>query len=197
MKTDPRIDAYIAKSAVFAQPILRHLRVVVHQIIGDAEETMKWSHPHFTVSGKNIAGMAAFKGHAGFTIHGDSGFEGLAKDGGMGQFGKLTSIAALPADTELAERLIAAERRVVETGSAMSKRPAKASPSKAEMPVPEDFARELSTKHAAKATLEAFAPSHRREYLEWVGEAKRAETREKRIAQAIEMLAEGKKRNWK
>lgn len=192
MKTDPRIDAYIAKAAPFAQPILTRLRAAVHAALPGAEETIKWSMPHFTLGGKNVAGMAAFKAHCSFTIHGEGRQGG---DAGMGHFGKIASQDALPSDAELAEKLKAAADRIVTQGSATTQRGKPAT--KAAIPMPEDLAAALAGSAQAQATFHGFAPSHRREYLEWITEAKRDETRAKRIAQTIEWLSEGKKRNWK
>ena len=123
-------------------------------------------------------------------IHGD-GRQGEA----MGQYGKITEVADLPADAELIANLKAAAKRVETVGTALKPRTPKAP--KPEIAVPEEFAAALAKVPAANAAFAAFAPSHRREYLEWVVEAKRAETRDKRIAQAVEWIAEGKKRNWK
>ena len=191
MKTDPLIDAYITNAAPFAQPILTRLREIVHAALPGAEETIKWGLPHFMIGGKNVAGMAAFKAHCAFTVHG----EGRGGSEGMGQHGKLTSVADIPPEADLAAKLNDAVARIETAGSAAPKR-AKSAP-KAEIAVPDDFASALASNPHAKATFEGFAPSHRREYLEWITEAKREETRAKRIAQAVEWLAEGKKRNWK
>lgn len=196
MARDPRIDAYIEKSAPFAQPILLHLRKLVHDTLPQAEETIKWSMPHFTVYGKNVAGMAAFKAHCAFMIHGEGRQgEGAVASGGMGSCGKITALADLPADKTLASKLEKAAERIVTQGSAAGKRPVRSQ--KPEIPLPDDFAQALDGNTRAMATLEGFAPSHRREYLEWITGAKREDTRARRIAQAIEWLAEGKKRNWK
>ena len=190
MSTDPRIDAYIAKAAPFAQPILAHVRALVHQALPGAGETIKWSMPHFTLDGKNVAGMAAFKAHCAFMIHGD-GRQGEA----MGQYGKIATVADLPADAELIANLKAAAERIQTAGTALKPRTIKTP--KAEIAMPPEFAAALAKVPAAEATLAAFAPSHRREYLEWITTAKAEATRDKRIAQAVEWLAEGKKRNWK
>jgi uncharacterized protein YdeI (YjbR/CyaY-like superfamily) len=190
MQTDPRIDAYIANAAPFAQPILAYLRTLVHARLPGAEETIKWGMPHFTLAGKNVAGMAAFKAHCAFTIHG----VGRGGTEGMGQHGKLTSLGDLPPDTVLAAKLHDAVARIETQGSAAPKR-AEAVP-KAAIPVPDDFASALQAHTTAQANFDAFAPSHRREYLEWVTSAKREDTRAKRIAQAVAWLDEGKKRNW-
>lgn len=189
---DPRFDEYIAKAAPFAQPILRHIRQLVHEAVPDLVETMKWSMPHFVHKGKNLAGMAAFKAHCAMMIHGD-GRQGDA----MGQFGKIASVADLPGDNELKSKIVAAAERIESEGTAVRKKPAAAKAPKAELPMPAEFAAALEGNPAAKATLEAFAPSHRREYVEWIAEAKAEATRDRRIAQAIEWLGEGKKRNWK
>lgn len=186
MAQDPRIDAYIAKAGEFARPILNHLRQLVHASVPGLDETIKWGFPHYTLGGKNLAGMSAFKAHAAFMIHGD-GRQGDA----MGQFGKLTQLSDLPGDAELAAKLCAARDRMLSD----ERKPRKPAPAKPDIPMPDDLAAALSAN--ARVLFDGFAPSHRREYLEWVTEAKRPETRASRIAQAAEWIAEGKKRNWK
>lgn len=187
MATDPRIDAYIDKAEAFAQPILRHVRTLVHSALPEAEEAIKWGMPHFMVGGKNVVGMAAFKAHAAVMIHGeDDSAEG------MGTLGKIAALGELPPDEDLAARFRAAADAFV-SGKA-STRAAKPKP---EIPVPDDFARALDAAPHARTFFDTLAPSYRREYLEWIVEAKRPATRTKRIATAVEWLAEGKKRNWK
>lgn len=192
MALDPRIDAKIAEAAPFARPILTHLRAVVHAALPDVEETIKWGMPHFMLGGKNLAGMAAFKAHCAFMIHGD-GRQGDA----MGQFGKIRVLGDLPADADLAVRLLEARARIETKGTALTKTSAAARAPQPELLVPPELAAALAANPQAKAAFTAFAPSHRREYLEWIAEAKRPETRAKRIAQTAEWLTEGKKRNWK
>ena len=191
--TDPRIDAYIAKAAPFAQPILVHLRDLVHRAVPEAEETIKWGMPHFMVAGKNVAGLAAFKAHCAFVVHGE-GRQG-ADDAGMGAYGKIASLADLPPDSQLIAKVREAAARVASTGTAR-KSAARPAP-KPDIPMPDDFAAALSTVPKAKAALESLAPGQRRDYLNWITSAKQPATRTKRIAQAVEWLAEGKKRNWK
>ena len=190
MAMDPRIDAYIAKAASFAQPILRRIRALVHGAIPGLDEDLKWGMPHFLYKGKNLAGMAAFKAHCAFVIHGD-GRQGDA----MGQYGKIATLADLPGDNELKSRLVDAQQRIDQAGTAQ--KPKASRMPRPELPIPPEFAAALDASPTARATLEAFAPSHRREYVQWITEAKRPETRDKRIAEAIGWLAEGKKRNWK
>lgn len=192
MTPDPRIDGYIEKAAPFAQPILRHLRELIHQAVPGLTETMKWSMPHFTHKGKNLAGLAAFKAHCAMMIHGD-GRQGDA----MGQYGKITQLSDLAGDNVLTAKLQDARLRIEEKGTAVKKKPVAAKTPRTEAEVHPDFAAALASNPAAKSALESFAPSHRREYVEWISEAKRDETRAKRIAQTIEWLSEGKKRNWK
>ena len=186
MAKDPRIDDYIAKAAPFARPILSHLRALVHHAIPDLNETIKWGMPHFTVKGKNLAGMASFKAHAAFIIH-TEGRQGEA----MGQFGKLTGLADLPDDVVLSANLQAARERLLSA----TKKPREPAKPKPEITMPADFTAALSP--AARGHFDGFSPAQRREYLEWITEAKRPETRAKRIAEAAEWLTEGKKRNWK
>jgi uncharacterized protein YdeI (YjbR/CyaY-like superfamily) len=195
MATDPRIDSYIERQADFARPILEHLRSAVHAACPEAEETLKWSMPHFLYKGQMLAGMAAFKTHATFgfwrakEVLGETGAEREA----MGQFGRLASVADLPAD-EVLHALIRKAMALTDSGA----RPArpKAAP-KPEPETPPELDAALSANPAARAAFDGFPPSGRREYVEWVAEAKRAETRDKRIAQAVEWMAEGKRRNWK
>lgn len=192
MPTDPRIDAYIEQAQPFARPILEHLREVVHCTLPQADETIKWSMPHFTLNGKNVAGMAAFKAHAAFVIHGD-GRQGSVDDSATGQFNRLETLADLPSDAALSRTLSRAADRI--TNGVKTTRPK--SEFRPEIPVPEDFATALAIASPAKRFFELLSPSHRREYLEWIVHAKKAETREKRINQAIVWLSESKKRNWK
>jgi uncharacterized protein YdeI (YjbR/CyaY-like superfamily) len=193
MAHDPRIDEKIAKAAPFAKPILEHLRALVHETVPDVGEAIKWGMPHFTYKGKNIAGMASFKAHCAFMILGE-GRQG-AEGGGMGSAGKIGSLADLPSDTELAERLRVAMGRI-DRGEKEAWRQAPPKP-KAAIAVPQDFGAGLAANATAAQCWDGLAPSHRYEYLEWITEAKRDETRLKRINQAIEWLAEGKRRNWK
>lgn len=194
-KTDPRIDAYIDKAADFAQPILIHLRGLVHKAVPDAEEAIKWGMPHFVVNGKNLAGMAAFKAHASFGIwHGLEEKSAGEKQDGMGSFGKLTSISDLPDEKELIQRL---QKGAEMIRSSMKAAPIPKKAPKPLPPMPEDFCKALADNEAATVTWDAFSVSGKREYLDWVIEAKRAETRDKRIVQAVEWIAEGKQRNWK
>jgi uncharacterized protein YdeI (YjbR/CyaY-like superfamily) len=192
---DPRIDAYIASSAEFARPILLHLREVVHAACPDCEETMKWSAPSFTYRGSILCGMAAFKQHA--TLRLWQGAMVVGSDGredAMGQFDRLTGVPDLPGKRELGGYLRQA-MKLIEDGV---KRPANrdARP-KAPVEVPDDLVAALKKNARALATFDAFPPSCRREYVEWITEAKREETRARRLEQAVEWMAEGKRRNWK
>jgi uncharacterized protein YdeI (YjbR/CyaY-like superfamily) len=192
-RSDPRIDAYIDRQADFARPILAHIRRVLHEAGLDLAETIKWGMPHFTYKGRLFAGMAAFKAHAALNLwRANATDETGAGRSPMGQFGRLASIADLPPETELLAivRLAAAE-----ADSGPGPRPRK--PPKPEMPVPDDLRAALDSDAKAASTFDAFPPGCRREYVEWVIEAKRPETRSKRIAQAVEWMAEGKRRNWK
>ncbi len=191
---DPRIDSYIAGQAEFARPILEHLRKAVRSACPDAEETIKWGMPAFTYKGEILATMAAFKAHASFGFwRGSLVVEGAdEQQSGMGQFGRLTSNGDLPAPEEL-EALIRKAMALVDAGV----KPVRNKTTKAEIEMPEDLQAALEANPAASATYEAFPPSCRREYLQWVTEAKRPETRAKRVAEAVGWMAEGKRRNWK
>lgn len=192
---DPRVDAYIAKAAPFAQPILAYLRDVVGSACPEGEETLKWGMPHLTYKGKLVCGMAAFTQHATFGFWQGRqvvGKEGAGPQAAMGQFGRLTDVAQLPARARL-EAFVHDAVRLIDAGSvrkpAQSARPA--------LPVPEDLAAALAGAPAAQATFDGFPPSQRRDYIEWITEAKREDTRQRRLTQAVEWMAEGKPRNWK
>lgn len=194
MNRDPRIDAYIAKAAPFARPILEKVRERVHAAAPEAEETMKWSAPGFTVDGKILLMMAAFKQHAALNFwRGQEIGDGTPKAGAMGQFGKLTSLDDLPEDHEF-DALIREAAALAKTAPAPRK--AKHQP-KPPAEVHPEFAKALAVNPKAKATLDGFPPSAQREYLDWIAEAKQDKTREKRIADAVQWLSEGKRRHWK
>ena len=194
MTPDPRIDAYIARAAPFARPILEKVRERVHATTPAAEDTMKWSAPAFTVDGKILLILAAFKAHAAINFwRGQEIGDGSPKAGAMGQFGKLTSLDDLPPDAEF-------DTLIREAATLASKAPAPRKTKHEPKPPPTmhpEFAAALAKAPKAKATLDGFSPSAQREYLEWVGEAKQEATRAKRIADAVQWLSEGKKRHWK
>ncbi len=198
---DPRVDAYIGKSADFAQPLLKHLRSLVHEACPQVEESIKWGMPSFGHAGGILCGMAAFKRHVsfGFWKHALVMGEGVERDG-MGSFGKMTSLSDVPSKQTMI-RLIRKAMRLNEQGEktpgALKTAARKAVGPRAPLEVPEGLLAALGKNRKAKATFDAFSPSARREYVEWVTEAKRDETRQRRIAQAVEWMAEGKQRNWK
>ena len=193
MNRDPRIDAYVEKAQPFARPILMHVRERVHAVVPDVEETTKWSAPAFTLDGKLLLMMAAFKAHAALNFWRGQELRGpAAEDDGMGQFGKLESIDDLPPDDEL-DALI---RKAADL-SREAPAPRKVKHPKAAIELHPDFAAALDKAPKAKAALDGFSPSARRDYLEWIADAKQDATRQKRIATAVEWLSEGKKRHWK
>ena len=196
-KKDPRIDAYIEEAAPFARPILKHLRKVVHAGCPGVEETMKWSMPHFDYKGLFI-GIAAHKAHCslGFWREAALALGGSGEEtDSMGQFGRITSLSDLPDE----KTLIAYVRKAVELKNAGVKLPQKAKPqAKAEPVTPPDYlASRLKGNARARKTWEGFSPSHRKEYIQWLTDAKRDDTREKRLERTLEQLAQGKPLNWK
>jgi len=193
MSRDPRVDAYIASKNDFAKPILTHLRDLIHGHAPAVEETIKWSMPFFTYKGELLANMAAFKEHAAFGFWDRLGLATGKEGDAMGQYGRLTDVATLPPDTLLLERLDQALAKI--DAGEKPKRPARAGKPEAE--VPPTLATALAADAQATANWNAFAPSCRREYCEWVADAKRDETRAKRVAQTVEQTREGKKLNWK
>jgi uncharacterized protein YdeI (YjbR/CyaY-like superfamily) len=193
---DPRIDAYIAKSAAFAKPILTHLRKVVHSACPDVEETMKWSFPHFMYKGM-LCSMASFKEHCAFGFWKNSLIVqngGKATEEAMGQFGRITKLADLPSQAVLSGYI----KQAMKLNDDGVKTPARSKPARPkEVVVPDDLTAALARNKAAGATFEGFSPSHKREYVEWITEAKTEATRARRLETAMEWMAEGKPRNWK
>ena len=194
MARDPRIDAYIERAAPFAQPILQHVRGLVHEACPAVEETIKWGMPTFVHAGAILCGMAAFKQHAsfGFWKHALVVGEGEPRDG-MGSYGKLVSLDDLPPKRTLLAHL----RKAVALNEAGVKSPARKSAPKPPPETTPELAAALAQSPAAKAAFDAFPPGCRREYIEWIAGAKRPETRARRVSEAVAWMAEGKRRNWK
>jgi len=194
--TDPRIDTYIENSADFAQPILRHIREMVHQHCPDVSETIGWSMPHFEYKGSIFCHFAAFKKHCalgfwyGELLEIDSKLEKA-----MGQFGRITSLADLPDDQAFVQ-LLKEAMKLHDAGAKLPSRNKERSEKK-ELQIPADFLNELEKNSAALATFEAFPYSQKKEYVTWYTEAKTEAARTKRLQQAIAWMAEGKRRNWK
>jgi uncharacterized protein YdeI (YjbR/CyaY-like superfamily) len=199
-KRDKRIDVYIAKSAPFAQPILNHLRDLVHTACPDVEETMKWSFPHFDYAGEILCSMASFKKHCSFGFWKASLLsdpEGLLEVVGktsMGSLGQITSLSDLPSD----RILIKYTREAAKLNKEGVKVPSKAkTPVKKELQVPDYFMKAISKNKKALKTFEGFSNTNKKEYVEWVDGAKTEETKEKRLETAVEWMADGKIRHWK
>lgn len=201
---DPRVEAYIAKSQTFAQPILKRIRELVHKACPGVVETVKWSRPFFEYKGVILCNMSSFKEHCSFGVWGQE-ISAVLRDtkilqpGAMGSLGRLRAVDDLPSNKQMLSLLrqaaafidgghytspIAARRRV-------AKAPVAA------IEVPHEFTRALKANKRASAAFAAFSPSCKREYVEWIAGAKRNETRDKRIATAIQWISEGKQRNWK
>ncbi len=193
--TDPRVDAYIEKSRDFAKPILNHLRGLVHEACPDVLETMKWSFPHFDYKGM-MCSMAAFKEHCAFSFWKQPLLEQSAfpaERTAMGSFGRITSLKDLPDDKAL-EKLIACAARLNDEGIKISRPVSK---EKKELVVPDILTAALAADVLAAETFDGFPYSKKKEYVEWITEAKTDATRDKRLATTVEWLAEGKARNWK
>jgi uncharacterized protein YdeI (YjbR/CyaY-like superfamily) len=199
IKKDARIDSYISKSAVFAKPILIHLRELVHLTCPEVEEKIKWGFPHFDYKGM-MCSMASFKKHCAFGFWKAS----LMKDktlianaeseSAMGHYGKITSLKDLPSD----KKIIAHINEAMMLNEKGVKLPAKnVKAVNKETLVPDYFLKQLKKNKKAFTTFEKFSPSHKREYIEWITEAKTDETKNRRMQTAIEWMIDGKSRNWK
>lgn len=191
--TDPRVDAYIDKAAPFAQPILAHIRKAVHGGCPDVEETMKWSFPHFVYKGM-LCSMASFKVHCSFGFWKGSLLEVPPNGTTMSQFGRITSLDDLPKSRDLVT-LVRRAAALNDDGIKLTPR-TRSSPKPAPK-TPADLQKALKANARALANFKASSPSHKREYIEWITEAKAEKTRQRRIATTIEWLAQGRSRNWK
>lgn len=193
MDQDPRISAYIDAAAPFARPILHHIRHLAHQACPGVEETLKWSMPAFLHKGQQFAGMAAFKAHASLHVWNRLDPQPRGQSEGMGQYGKLTALADLPPDAtliaDLAAAVAAIDAGAKQTRAANTVRPAP--------DIPADLLEAFGAAPAAAAAFTSFPPSAQREYVDWIIEAKAAETRARRIETTIAQCAEGKRRYWK
>jgi uncharacterized protein YdeI (YjbR/CyaY-like superfamily) len=192
-KKDPAVDKYIAKANDFAKPILTRLRETVHAACPDCEEAMKWSFPHFTYKGM-LCSMAAFKAHCVFAFWKQKlVVKAAGKDGQVfAERAKFTNLDELPPKKVLTACVKVA--MMLNNEGVKVKRPKK---EKAPLVVPDDLTAALAKNKTAQATFDGFSPSHKREYVEWITEAKSDETRQRRLVQAIEWMAEGKSRHWK
>ena len=190
-KRDPRVDAYIAKSAEFARPILDHIRDVIHSAIPDVEEDIKWGAPFFNHEGV-ICGIAAFKEHCAINLWKASLIVGDKKGESAGQFGRITKLSDLPSDSALKGYFKQAAR----LNEAGVKQP-RAKKTTDKLVVPPELQKALKGNKKAAAAFEKFPLSHKREYAQWIAEAKGEDTRARRVSSAIEWIAEGKGRNWK
>lgn len=200
-KKDVRIDAYINNAQPFARPILNHIRELVHKACPEVEETIKWGFPHFDYKGNMMCSMASFKQHCAF------GFwkAALMKDAeklvdtaksevAMGHMGRITSLKDLPTD----KTIMAYVKEASKLNDENIKLPSKTvSKEKKEITTPAYFLAALKKNKEAKKTFDAFNYSNKKEYIEWLEGAKTESTRTKRLADAIEWMAEGKIRNWK
>jgi uncharacterized protein YdeI (YjbR/CyaY-like superfamily) len=201
---NPKVDAYIEKSRPFAQPILARLRKAIHAGCPLVEETIKWSMPFFEYRGTILCNMSAFKEHCRFGFWGlEIGTilrkDGITRENGASTLGRITSVDALPPEKKIAD-WVAQAVALIESGqerSPVAARTRAARPGRAALKTPPDFNRALAKNKKAAAVFAAFSPSCRREYIEWIVEAKRPETREQRISTAVDWIGEGKQRNWK
>jgi len=200
-KRDPRVDAYIAKSADFAKPILTHLRNLLHDNCPSVEETMKWSFPHFMYKGRSdrdpriLCSMASFKQHCAFGfwyVDNVTGDQQAAP--AMGQYGRITSLSDLPKDKALVGQI---KEAIKVHDEGLKARSAPRQPAKKELEISDYLTAALKKNKKAMATFEGFNYSNKKEYVEWITDAKTEETRKKRLDTAIEWMSEGKVRNWK
>ncbi|REC48857.1 YdeI/OmpD-associated family protein [Chryseobacterium pennipullorum] len=193
-----KVDEYIEKSPDFAQPVLTYLREVIHEVCPEAEEAIKWKFPTFMYKGKILCSMTSFKQYCsmGFWLHQEmktlKELETTAEKSSMFSLGKITRMEDLPSKPQL-KKAIKEAMDLTDMGVIMKK----AAPSKTEMEVPDYFQAALQGEPGALDVFQKASPSFRKEYITWITEAKTEATRNKRMEQALEWIAEKKGRNWK
>ncbi len=190
-KRDPRVDAYIQRSGEFARPILTHVRELVHEACPDVVETVKWGAPHFDYEGV-LCGMAAFKQHCNVILWKASLVIGEGANHAGGPLRDITKLSDLPSDKTLKGWI----RQAAKLNEQGVKAPRATKPKKP-LVVPRELTNALARNKKAAARFERFPPSHKREYADWISDAKGADTRQRRVDTAMEWIAEGKSRNWK
>lgn len=197
-KHSVKVDEYIEKSPDFAKPILEYLREIIHEACPDAEEAIKWKFPTFMYKGKILCSITAFKQYCslGFWLHQEmktlQEIETNTEKSSMFSLGKITRLEDLPSQSQL-KRAIKEAMELTDMGVTMKKAP----PSRIEMEIPDYFQSALDAQPKAKEIFEKASPSFRKEYIAWLTEAKTEATRNKRLEQSLEWIAEGKGRNWK
>jgi uncharacterized protein YdeI (YjbR/CyaY-like superfamily) len=193
-KRDPRIDDYIAKAAEYAKPILTHLRELIHAGCLDVEETVKWRNPSFMYKGL-LCGIAAFKQYCVIGFWKDAILfdrkNPNAKPCAIPD--RITNVGELPSD----KVMLAYIKEAARLNAQGVKVPKAKSKPKKDLVVPSDLVSALKKNKKAQSTFEQFSYSHKKEYAEWITQAKREETRTQRLATAVAWIAEGKARNWK
>lgn len=197
-KYSAQVDEYIEKSPDFAKPILHYLRETIHETCPDAEEAVKWKFPAFMYKGKILCSITAFKQYCslGFWLHQEmktiSELETAAEKSNMFSLGKITKMEDLPSKT-LLKKAIKEAMELTDMGVTMKK----AAPSKTETQIPDYFQTALNANEKALQVFQKASPSFRKEYINWITDAKTETTRHKRMEQALEWISEGKGRNWK
>lgn len=193
--TNPRVDEYIEKAQPFARPILKHVRELMHTGCPDLTETIKWGMPHFEYHGV-IASMAAFKEHAVFGFWKQDLIPGMnqyvKEKEAMGSWGRITSLDGIPPDKDIIG-FVKVAAKLNEEGITLPRR----APKPVVVNMPDDFLKEIRKNKKAFETYEAFSPSNKRDYADWITDAKTDETRQERMKTAIEWMSEGKPRMWK
>lgn len=201
-KKDARVDTYIAKCADFAKPVMIHLRELIHASCPEVEETWKWNFPHFMYKGEILCSMAAFKEHCAFgfwkaALMQDTDNVLEIKDReAMGHLGRITSVKDLPKDAVL-KKYVKAAMKLTDEGVKLPPKNKPTEKEKKELTIPPYLLKELKKNKKAEKVFHEFSYSKKKEYVQWLEDAKTDATREKRLTQAVEWIAEGKARNWK
>lgn len=187
------ITAYIEKATPEFKEVMIALRSVLNNPNFDIKEDWKWGAPNFNNEGM-ICWLAHFRNHVGMNF-----FKGtLIKD----KYNLFTHYREEKGNRQLKfsdiNQIIPEQiEYYIEEAIKLNQENIKVVKKEIDTSLPLDLETELNNNPKAKMFFESLAPSYKRDYIEWIEEAKREATRTKRLATTMEWLSEGKKKNWK
>jgi hypothetical protein len=196
MQPQERINLYIAELPDWQRKHLVRVRQLIHSTEERIEEAWRGNAPHFDHQG-SLIGMHAFKSCVSIWFH-----KGASLKDGHGLF-KLTE---KDAEREVRKYKIHEGESINEKAfldllkqalkvNAAQAGGAETKPTSRALVVPSDMEQVLRKDEQAWAQWEGLAASHKREYVEWITDAKQDETRKRRLAKALEMIRDGQAKN--
>lgn len=191
------VNKYISNAPISQQKILSKLREIIHKASLDIEEKIRWSHPHFDYMGKGMCFIQALKERVTFGFwFGDKIYNSpkLSKEAKAiyETMGNLTDVSQIPSTKLIIEEIHLA-MKLIESGN----RDVKEKKVKPQLVIPDYLSLRFKKDKTANSSFSKMSPSHQREYVDWIIDAKTDETRENRISTMMSQVKEGKSKNWK